>query len=281
MELKTLVSDIYSMLERLNNNESIMDDLYPYMALFLSEMEDAVTHWAIPQERKGLRMSNIGKPDRQLWYDMNRDVEAYEHPSIQMKFLLGHVLEQVLLLLIRASGHEVTRTQDEVEVDGILGHMDSVIDGEVVDIKSASPYGFNKFVTGDIVDNDPFGYMAQIAGYEADNGTENGGNLVINKVTGELTLFIPTHLDKPNINHRIEHIKNVIAVDTPPELCYPTVPEGKSGNRVINKQCSFCPHKEECHADSNDGMGLRKFKYSNGIKYFTEVLKEPRVEEIK
>ena len=283
MELKDLVPDIYKMLDTLNKGGSIEKDIYPHMALFLSEMEDAVIHWATPEDRTrkdGLRMSNIGKPDRQLYFDMRTDEAPKEDPSLQMKFLLGHVLEQVMLLLVRSSGHEVTRTQDEVNVEGIKGHMDSVIDGEVVDIKTASPYGFQKFVTGSIVEDDPFGYMAQIAGYEADNGTQNGGNLVINKVTGELTLFIPEDLDKPNIYQRIETVKEIQNLDSPPELCYPDVPEGKSGNMVINRKCNYCPHIEECRKDSNDGAGIRKFKYSNGTKYFTEVLKEPRVEEI-
>ncbi len=282
-QLETLIPDIYAMLERLNSNESIEKDLYPYMALFLSEVEDAVLHWATPEVRTredGLRISNIGKPDRQLYYDMRSDVKESKDSSVQMKFLLGHLLEQVVLLLVRASGHEVTRTQDEVEVDGIVGHMDAVIDGEVGDIKTASPFSFNKFVTGDIVEDDPFGYMAQIAGYEADNGTENGGNLVINKVTGELTLFIPSDLDKPNIHNRIETVKEIINLDSPPPLCYPDTADGKAGNKVINRKCTFCPHKVVCRKGANDGIGLRTFKYSNGPKYFTEVIKEPRVDEI-
>ena len=33
-------------------------------------------------------------------------------------------------------------------------------------------------------------------------------------------------------------------------------------------------------SDSNKGMGLRTFKYSNGYRYFTHVEKEPQVEEL-
>ena len=47
--------------------------------------------------------------------------------------------------------------------------------------------------------NDSFGYMAQLAGYEAAEGTDQGGFLAINKETGELWFFRPDELDKPDI----------------------------------------------------------------------------------
>jgi hypothetical protein len=42
----------------------------------------------------------------------------------------------------------------------------------------------------------------------------------------------------------------------------------------------YCNYKNDCWSDSNEGNGLRIFKYSNGLKYFTKVVSEPRVEEI-
>jgi len=283
-DLSSLVPDIYKLTAKLNTGEEILTNLEEHIPRFLSDIEEALRGWAVPQDRSrqdGLRMSNIGKPNRRLYFDINTEEVPLEDPSLQIKFLYGHIIEQMVMLLVRSSGHEVTRVQDEVIVEGIKGHMDSVIDGEVVDVKTASPFGFTKFVTGAIVEDDPFGYMAQIAGYEANNGTSKGGNLVINKVTGELCLFIPTHLDKPNILTRIAEVKKIKDLDTPPPLCYPDIADGKSGNTIVNRKCNYCPHIEECRKDSNDGMGIRKFKYSNGVKYFTEVLKEPKVDEIK
>ena len=77
--------------------------------------------------------------------------------------------------------------------------MDCKIDGEVIDIKSASGYAFQKFKNGTLADDDAFGYMAQLAGYEKAEGTTGGGFLAINKENGELALFKPQELDKPNI----------------------------------------------------------------------------------
>lgn len=282
-ELKNVVPDVYSMLGKLNNGEDLKETLVPHLPQFLAEIEEAVTHWATPQTKGGLRMSNIGKPKRQLYFDLKAgegDISE-EHPSLQIKFLYGHIIEALVLFLVKAAGHKVENQQKEVEVDGIVGHIDCTIDDELVDVKSASQFSFNKFVSGTIPEDDPFGYMAQIAGYEKALGTNEGGNLVMNKVTGELCLFIPEFMDKPNITQIIKEAKELENLDIPPDFCYPDVAEGKSGNRVVNRKCTFCPHIQECHKESNDGMGLRAFRYSNGIKYFTEVIKEPKVEEIK
>ena len=102
------------------------------------------------------------------------------------------------------AGHKVTDEQKEVKVGGILGHMDCKIDGEVVDIKSASGYAFQKFKNGTLAEDDVFGYMAQLAGYEQAEKSTGGGFLAINKENGELALFKPEELDKPNITAKIK-----------------------------------------------------------------------------
>ena len=64
-----------------------------------------------------------------------------------IKFLYGHIPERVVLFLTELAGHKVTDEQKEVKVGGILGHMDCKIDGEVIDIKSASGYVFQSLRT--------------------------------------------------------------------------------------------------------------------------------------
>ena len=249
--------------------------------------KDALKHWAVPLKRdnsltSGLRMSNIGKPDRQLWYDLNskhKKERDYE-PSLYIKFLYGHLLEVLMLFFVRLAGHTITSEQKEVKVSGIAGHMDCVIDGEVVDIKTASGFSFKKFVDGSLVDNDSFGYLAQLAGYEEAEQTSNGGFLVLNKETGQITLFRPEELDKPNIKTRIKTIKQIVKNKKPPKFCFSPVPEGKSGNLKLARQCFYCSHKYECHKESNDGTGLRTFQYSKGLTYLTHVEKEPKVQEV-
>ena len=283
--LDTLLDDIYGLVNNLNGTQDITESFEPHLETFMVNMGEAVRHWSKIQDQNNkarLRMSNIGRPDRQLYFDMHSDntTTGVEHPSVQIRFLYGHILEQLVLLLVKAAGHSVANEQGEVEVDGIKGSMDCVIDGEVIDVKSASDFAFKKFTEGKLAEDDPFGYLAQLAGYEADHGTHEGGFLVINKSTGALCLYRPDYLDKPNIHTRIERCKELETLDNPPELCYPTVSKGEAGNETINRLCKFCKHKTECHKDSNDGKGLRLFRYSNGIEHFTTVVKEPKVEEV-
>jgi hypothetical protein len=178
------------------------------------------------------------------------------------------------------AGHNVSDEQKEVVVDGIVGHMDCKINGQVVDVKSASKFAFNKFRNGTLGSDDPFGYLGQLAGYEKAEGTNDGGFLVINKESGELCMYVPDDLDKPNIETKIHTLLDELKLDTPPELCYNPIPDGKKGNMQLPKGCSWCKYKHECHKDANDGKGLRTFQYSNGYRYFTHIESEPQVDEI-
>ena len=283
MKLDTLVDDIYGQLENLsegkefNLSEADLD-------FTLARMKDSIMAWARPSARNSefsLRMSNVGRPARQLWYEQNRESEpSVPSPSLQIKFLYGHLLEEILLMLVRASGHKVTDEQKEVTVKGVKGHIDCKIDGEVVDIKTASKFSFNKFREGRLREDDPFGYMSQLAGYEEAEKSSEGGFLVINKESGELCLYRPEELDKPSIIAKIQDAKKSLKLSTPPPRCYESVPDGKKGNMKLHRTCVYCPYKFECYKDANNGAGLRVFKYANGPAYFTHVEVAPRVEEI-
>ena len=280
--LDTLVQDIYDKLDTLTEGKSLNVSEETADA-FGEAMKKALLHWSAehPVDKPTLRMSNVGKPNRQLWYDMKSENKKNNFTApVQIRFLYGHILEEVVLFLARLAGHEVTDEQKEITVSGIKGHMDCKIDGEVVDIKTASGFAFKKFKEGTLPDDDPFGYMAQIAGYEEAEGTQHGGFLTLNKESGELALFRPQELDKPNIKQRIKTLKAQIKKDTPPELCYNPVPDGKAGNMKIARGCTWCRHKFVCHSDSNDGEGLRVFKYSKKLEYLTNVVKLPRVKEV-
>jgi hypothetical protein len=276
-----IVEDIYSTLDKLNDGP--LDLSEEVVEEFGEAIKNVIKEWSKPQDRKGfyLRMSNIGKPARQLWFDQKTESENRRlDPSLFIKFLYGHLLEEVLLLLVRMSGNKVTDEQKEIEVSGLKGHMDCKINGEVVDIKSASGFSFSKFAKGLLAEDDPFGYLAQLTAYEHAEGTDNGGFLVINKETGQLCFYQPEELDKPNITKHIKDLKHKLTLVNPPALCYQPIPEGKSGNMKLPKNCSYCPHKFECHKDSNDGKGLRTFRYAKGNVYFTKVRKSPKVDEV-
>ena len=284
--LDTLVEDIYNTIGVLadGNKIKISNKLLEELGI---DIVSAVKEWATPVKRnkatsQTLRMSNIGRPERQLWYDMHeeRDTSSSIEPSTFIKFLYGHILEALLIFFVKLAGHKVTAQQKQVSVKGIKGHMDCKIDGEVVDIKTASGYAFRKFREGTLAEQDTFGYLAQLAGYEAAEQTSEGGFLAFNKETGELALFRPQDLDKPNIKDKINKVKQIIKSDSPPDYCFAEIPEGKAGNMKLPKECTFCPYKFKCRSDSNNGEGLRGFSYAKGPVYFTKIVKEPNVEEL-
>jgi hypothetical protein len=175
--LDTLVEDIYNKIGVLADGEHMELD-EATIDKFGESMKEALYNWSHPAPRGNttLRMSNVGRKERQLWYDMKTEGTPEKiPPPLFIKFLYGHLLEEVVLLLVKLAGHEVTGEQKEITVSGIKGHIDCLIDGEVVDIKTASGFAFKKFKDGTLAENDAFGYMAQLAGYEEAEGTSNGG----------------------------------------------------------------------------------------------------------
>ncbi len=147
----------------------------------------------------------------------------------------------------------------------------------MVDVKSASSYGYKKFESDTVVQDDPFGYVAQLSGYASElTPGDDAAWLAMDKVAGDICIstlpntVIKHHLPGP----RIEELKKVIASEVPPDLCYDPVPDGKSGNLKLPTPCSYCAHKFRCHSD------LRTFLYSTGPRFLTKVVKVPDVVEI-
>jgi hypothetical protein len=282
---RSLPEDIYAILKTSTDHVVSEDNVQWAGEAFKDLLRSRFTEQKAKTGEEVLRFSSLGKKDRQIWYAANSSETAEElSPKTLFKFLYGDVIEILLLFLAKESGHEVTHEQHEVEVDGVFGHTDAMIDGIPVDVKSASPYSFDKFSDGSFMFQDPFGYIKQLSGYaHALNKTDRAGFLVADKVNGDICF---AELDKLTIegnppSPRIEKLREIISQDTPPPRCYDDVPEGKSGNRKLAVGCSYCPFKDTCWSDSNNGQGLRKFFYSRGPVWLTRVAKEPRVNEDK
>ena len=101
-KIDTLIEDIYSKIGVLSEGKPLefSDEL---LDSFGKEMASALQHWATPnnQPRNTLRMSNIGRPLRRLWYDIKDDTDSETiSPSLQIKFLYGHLLEVLLLFFV-------------------------------------------------------------------------------------------------------------------------------------------------------------------------------------
>ena len=281
--IDTLVEDIYNLFEPSIINKISEEDLEKHLKEFTKSVTNniKIVLNEQPKKQRKLSLSSIGKPTRQLWYDKHSNSEARPlAPSTRIKFLYGHILEDLLILLSRVAGHTVTEEQKQVEVEGIKGHQDCKIDGVLVDCKSASGFAFKKFANNRLADDDPFGYIAQISAYSEGNGVKEAYFLAIDKQHGNIALTRVHDMEMINAKERVQYLKGALDSKRVPDRCYSDIPEGVSGNRKLAIGCVFCPHKRECWSDANNGQGLRAFKYEKGPTYLTQVSKEPRVEEI-
>jgi len=273
--IDTLIPDIYNMLEQgVDTDNAEMDKFLDDFASQVREAASIILQEGKREGKTNLRLSQIGKPDRQIWYGV-KGVEGQPlSGQTRIKFLMGHLLEAVLIMLTKAAGHSVEAEQEEVTVEGVLGHQDCIIDGVLTDIKSASSFAFKKFRDNKLTEDDPFGYIAQISAYATRRGDKEAAFFAIDKNSGELAVTKVHDLEMIDANARVNYLKGIIDTDTPPPRCYNDVPDGKSGNRKLTTGCTYCGYKTKCWDN------LRAFKYSNGVRILTHVAKTPDVEEV-
>lgn len=225
-----------------------------------------------------LRISNLGEHcDRKTWYSQYMP-EAAEPLSAdaRMKFLFGDILEALLMFLAKAAGHTVEHEQETVEIDGVVGHVDGTIDGELVDCKSASTMGFSKFREHTLDLHDDFGYLVQLGGYGSKLGTGRDHFLAVDKQFGHIVLD-SWEKSELNFEQLVKNKRKVLSSKTPPERGYGHEKFQESGNRKLSVPCSYCPFKRECWP------GLRTFLYSGKPVFLAVVKREPSatVKEVK
>ena len=147
MKIETLVEDIYSTLE--NEHTLSEDNLSSFLKGMEKVMREQMENRREYTDKPTLRMSSIGKPTRRLWMEFNNSKkDTPPKGSLLVKFLYGSILEELLIFLTREAGHSVTDEQKEVTLNGVKGHIDCKIDGELVDVKSTSDFAFRKFKLG-------------------------------------------------------------------------------------------------------------------------------------
>lgn len=275
-QLNTLVADIYSLFDPKVGHEPNEENL----EAFCQNLKELLKVRLSQRDGLGdtIRFSSLGKKDRQLWYDANGFEKEELTAKTYFKFLYGDVIEQLVLFLCKEAGHTVEHEQMEIEADGVKGHIDAIIDGVVVDVKSASPYAYQKFKDGTLFEKDSFGYIPQISGYSEEITPGRGGAfLAFDKVHGDICILNVggsiTADFKPR--PRIAHLKKMVLQPEPPERCYDDVEDGKSGNRKLGTECGYCGHKSRCWP------GLRGFAYAGAPRYLTRVVKVPDVPEFE
>ena len=204
-----------------------------------------------------LRMSNIGRPTCQLWFEKNKPETALPKPTtFVMNMMLGDIVEAVFKGLLTESGvdfddtDKVTLKVGDSNDTRVSGSYDLIMGGAVDDIKSASDWSYrNKFESYDTLKkSDPFGYVGQLAGYAQASDKRAGGWWVVNKANGDFK-YVPAAIDmRKELTKLKETVEKVN--ENKFERCFEAVPEtyrGKpSGNMVLNDNCRFCDYRFEC-----------------------------------
>jgi hypothetical protein len=232
-QIETLIEDVYKAIETGEHHatEKDVEDLGNSLATLLVE------RLFNRRDEPRLRISNLGtKCRKKLWYSIR-------HPELgetldgqtRLKFLAGDIWEAVLIFLAKAAGHTVEHEQQEVELYGVKGRIDAVIDGHLVDIKSASPYSFKKFAKGLDVGNDTFGYLTQIGAYAKALGAKVASFWAVEKASSALTMATHAIPDR-DWEGEIAEVRGALASDIPPERAY-----AKKG-----VECNYCAFKGHC-----------------------------------
>ena len=201
-----------------------------------------------------LRMSNVGRPTCQLWFEKNHPEKALPKPTtFVMNMMLGDIVESVFKALLTEAGvsyEDNSKVTLKLEDDEISGEYDLVIDDAVDDVKSASDWSYrNKFASYEtLAQGDSFGYVSQLAGYARAADKKAGGWWVVNKANGEFK-YVKANI---HLDEEISKIQNTVDVikDNTFKRCFEPVPEtwrGKeTGNMVLNDKCRFCSYKYAC-----------------------------------
>jgi len=204
-----------------------------------------------------LRMSNIGRPTCQLWFEKNKPESALPKPStFVMNMMIGDIVEAIFKGLLKEAKVDFDDT-DQVTLDvgdsngtRVSGSYDLIMGGAVDDIKSASDWSYrNKFESyASLKKSDPFGYIGQLAGYAKASDKRAGGWWVVNKANGDFK-YVPAAID---MREELTKLKETVEKvnENKFERCFEAVPEtyrGKpSGNMVLNDNCRFCDYRFEC-----------------------------------
>lgn len=262
-------------------------DLIPDIYRVLAEKGEGLLNLTVnlkpfkEDQKPRLRISGLGpKCPRHLWYSINApELGEPLPPQAIFKFSYGHLIEDLVIQLAKEAGHEVMGEQDELVVDGVRGHRDCVIDGCLVDAKSCSSRIFEKFKTGTISNDDPFGYLVQLDGYLDGSDLDplvrvkdRGYILAVDKTLGHMCLY--EHKRRHNVREIIKKYRDIVNSNKPPQCECVVVSDGVSGNMKLGVTASYSPFKHQCFPK------LRTFLYADGPRFLTTVFKLPKVPEV-
>ena len=214
------------------------------------------------------RMSNIGRPLCQLQMEA-KGVKGEGQPyNVKVRNTFGDIIEALAIFIMKSAGVNIKNEQKKVKYkfngSEVEGKQDVEIDEKIWDIKSASPYSFEKKFGEEggfleVVKEDSFGYASQGFLYGESQNKKFGGWIAINKSTGEWTVCETPAMIEPHKTEALKKAKDNLKAlkdKVPFKRQYDDIAEtfrGKpTGNRVLGFVCSYCPYKLPCW-----GSGLK------------------------
>jgi len=243
------------------------------------------------------RMSNIGRPLCQLQMEA-KGIKGEGQPyNVKMRNTFGDLIEALALFVMKSAGVVVENEQKKVVYkfgeNKIEGRQDVEINKKIWDIKSASPYSFEKKFGeeggfNEVVRDDTFGYASQGFLYSEGQGKDFGGWIAINKSTGEWTVcetpalhdeYKKVALDKAKENFKA--LQDGVPFKRNYEAVEETFRSKPTGNKVLGFACSFCPYKLPCWGSKLQLLPQQQSKGKNPKwVWYTEVNNPKKEEEL-
>jgi hypothetical protein len=161
----------------LKAEHSLLSELYlsnegRFIDGYSSRMMTAIDNMYNCPAKTGLRLSQLGKPAvLQACQLIPDDMARYGAAHILDEAITGRMLELLhrgnqweawALSMLEANGQKVEAEQQEVTYCGVSGHIDAVVDGVIVELKTMSSNYFRQFTRKP---NDDRGYITQLACY--------------------------------------------------------------------------------------------------------------------
>ena len=241
------------------------------------------------------RMSNIGRPLCQLQMEA-KGVKGEGQPyNVKVRNTFGDVIEALAIFIMKSAGVNIKNEQKKVKYkfngNEIDGKQDVEIDEKIWNIKSASPYSFEKKFGEEggfleVVKEDSFGYASQGFLYGESQNKKFGGWIAINKSTGEWTVCETPAMIEPHKTEALKKAKDNLKAlkdKVPFKRQYDDIAETfrskPTGNRVLGFVCSYCPYKLPCWGSKLQLLQQQQSKGKNPKwVWYTEV-NNPKQEE--
>ena len=258
----SLQADIHKVLDQLSNNEGDTLDIDDSWIEDAGEaFKDALRRQFAKREDEDfrLRMSNIGKPLCQLQMAKSGAKKERKDYNFIMRMLHGDAVECIMDVILKIAKANITGSKDKVvlELEGtaVKGEDDVEIDNKVYDIKTCSPFAFErkwKMGLPALKANDDFGYVGQLVGYSEAKSKKAGGWIVVCKSTGQVLVMDADFSDdeKDTVLQEMQMKATALKEDWSFDRCFEPVDDffnkKYTGSKKLPMSCSWCDFKQSC-----------------------------------